>query len=59
MVSGSDVGDVMNTRPVEGVSVVSENDLAGGKVIAKPKVVKEPVTLAKTDTIEEGIRMEL
>ena len=55
IVSGSDVVGVMYTRPMEGVSMLSENDLAGGKVIAKPEVVKEPVTSAKTDTIEEEV----
>ena len=55
IVSGSDVVGVMNTRPVEGVSTLSENDSVGGKVIAEPEVVKEPVTSAKTDAIEEEV----
>ena len=53
IVSGSDVVGVMNTRPVEGVSTLSENDSAAGKVIAEPEVVKEPVTSAKTNMTEE------
>ena len=53
IVSGSVVVGVMETLPVKGVSMLSENDLAGGKVIAKPEVVKEPVTSAKTNMTEE------
>ena len=45
----------MSTRPVEGVSMLSKKFSAGGKMIAKPEVVKEPVTSAKTDTIEEEV----
>ena len=53
IVSGSDMVGVMSTRPVEGVSMLSENDSAGGKVIAKPEVVKKQVTSAKTNMTEE------
>ena len=55
IVSGSDVVGVMNTRPVNGVSIISVKDVAGGKVIAEPKVVMEPVTSAETDKFEEEV----
>ena len=54
-VSGSDPVGVKSTRPVGSVSMLSENDLAGGKVIAELEVVKEPVTSAKTDTMEKEL----
>ena len=55
VVSGSVVVGVLNTLPVKGVSMLLENDLARGKVIAKPDVVMEPVTSAETDKFEEEI----
>ena len=55
IVSGSDVVGVMNTRPVEGVSVLLGNDLPRGKVIAEPDVVMGPVKSAETDKIEEEV----
>ena len=55
VVSGSVVVGVLNTLPVKGVSMLSGNDLARGKVIAEPDVVMEPVTSAETDKIEEEI----
>ena len=55
VVSGSVVVGVLNTLPVKGVSMLLGNDLARGKVIAEPDVVKEPVTSAETDKFEEEI----
>ena len=55
IVSGSVVVGVMKTQPAQSVSMLLENDLAGGKVIAEPKVVMEPVTSAETEKIEEEI----
>ena len=55
VVSGSVVVGVLNTLPVKGVSMLLGNDLAGGKVIAEPDVVMEPVTSAETDKFEEEI----
>ena len=55
IVSGSVVVGVMETLPAKGVSMLLGNDLAGGKVIAEPKVVMEPVTSAETEKIEEEI----
>ena len=55
IVSGSVVVGVMGTLPAKGVSMLLGNDLAGGKVIAEPKVVMEPVTSAETEKIEEEI----
>ena len=55
IVSGSVVVGEMKTQPAKGVSMLLENDLAGGKVIAEPKVVMEPVTSAETEKIEEEI----
>ena len=59
IVSGSDVVGATNTRPVEGVSMLSKNYLAGGEVIAEPKVVMEPVMPAETNTFEEEIPSEI
>ena len=55
VVSGSVVVGVLNTLPVKGVSMLLGNDLAGGKVIAEPDVVMEPVTSAENDKFEEEI----
>ena len=55
VVSGSVVVGVLNTLPVKGVSMLLGNDLAGGKVIAEPDVVMEPVTSEETDKFEEEI----
>ena len=56
VVSGSVVVGVLNTLPVKGVSMLLGNDLAGGKVIAEPDVVMEPVTsAAENDKFEEEI----
>ena len=55
IVSGSVVVGVMETLPAKGVSMLLGNDLAGGKVIAEPKIVMEPFTSAETEKIEEEI----
>ena len=54
-VSGSVVVGVMETLPAKGLYMLLGNDLAGGRVIAEPKVVMEPLTSTETVKIEEEI----
>ena len=47
---------VVGTRPtIKGVSLLLGNDLAGGKVVADPKVTSKPITLVSTEKLEEVI----
>ena len=55
LVSGCVVVGVRPSLPVEGVSLLLGNDLAGGRVIADPKVTSKPVTLVSTEKLEEVI----
>ena len=57
IVSGSVVVGVMETLPAKGVSMLLGNDLAGGKVIAEPKVVMEPVTSAETEKLKRRFQV--
>ena len=43
------------TLPIKGVSLLLGNDLAGGKVVADPKVTSKPITLVSTEKLEEVI----
>ena len=43
------------TLPIKEVSLLLGNDLAGGQVIADPKVTSMPVTLVSTEKLEEVI----
>ena len=43
------------TLPTKGVSLLLENDLAGGKVVADPKVTSKPITLVSTEKLQEVI----
>ena len=55
LVSGSVVVGTRPTLPIEGVSLLLGNDLAGGRVIADPKVSSRPVTSISTEKLEEVI----
>ena len=46
---------MVGTRPIKGVSLLLGNDLAGGKVVADPKVTSKPITLVSTEKLEEVI----
>ena len=43
----------LHTLPIKGVSLLLGNDLAGGKVVADPKVTSKPITLVSTEKLEE------
>ena len=56
LVTGSVVVGTRPTLPIKGVSLLLGNDLAGGKVVADPKVTSKPITLVSTEKLEEVIR---
>ena len=55
LVTGSVVVGTRPTLPIKGVSLLWGNDLAGGKVVADPKVTSKPITLVSTEKLEEVI----
>ena len=55
LVTGSVVMGTRPTLPIKGVSLFLGNDLAGGKVVADPKVTSKPITLVNTERLEEVI----
>ena len=55
LVTGSVVVGTRLTLPIKGVSLLLGNDLAGGKVVANPKVTSKPITLVNTEKLEEVI----
>ena len=55
LVTGSVVVGTRPTLPIKGVSLLLGNDLAGGKVVADPKVTSKPITLVSTEKLEEVI----
>ena len=55
LVTGSVVVGTRPTLPIKGVSLLLGNDLAGGKVVADPKVTPKLVTLVSTEKLEEVI----
>ena len=55
LVTGSVVVGTRPTLPIKGVSLLLGNDLAGGKVVADPKVTSKPITSVSTEKLEEVI----
>ena len=55
LVTGSVVVGTRPILPIKGVSLLLGNDLAGGKVVADPKVTSKPITLVSTEKLEEVI----
>ena len=55
LVTGSVVVGTRPTLPIKGVSLLLRNDLAGGKVVADPKVASKLITLVRTKKLEEVI----
>ena len=55
LVSGQVVVGIRPTLPVKGVALLLGNDLAGGRVIADPKVTSQPVTVMSTEKLNEDI----
>ena len=55
LVTGSVVLGTRPTLPIKGVSLLLGNDLAGGKVVADPKVTSKPITLVSTEKLEEVV----
>ena len=55
LVTGSVVVGSRPTLPIKGVSLLLGNDLAGGKVVADPKVTSKLITLICTEKLEEVI----
>ena len=55
LVTGSVVVGTRPTLPIKGISLLLGNDLAGGKVVADPKVTSKPITLVSTEKLEEVI----
>ena len=53
LISGSVVVGTRPTLPIKGVALLLGNDLAGGRVIANPKVTYKPVTLENVEKLEE------
>ena len=43
------------TLPIKGVSLLLGNDLAGGKVVADPKITSKLITLFSTEKLGEVI----
>ena len=43
------------TLPIKRLPLLLVNDLAGGKVVADPKVISKPITLVSTDKLKEVI----
>ena len=55
LVIGSVVVDTRPTLPIKRVSLLLRNDLAGGKVVADPKVTSKPITLVSNKKLKEVI----
>ena len=55
LVTDSVVVGTRPTLPIKGVSLLLGNDLAGGRVVADPKVTSKPATLVSTEKLEEAI----
>ena len=55
LVTGSVVVGTRPTLHIKGVSLLLGNDLAGGKVVADPKVTSKPITLVSTEKLQEVI----
>ena len=55
LVIGSIVAGTRPTLPINGVSLLLGNDLAGGKVVADPKVICKPITLVSIQKLGEVI----
>ena len=55
LVTGSVVVGTRPTLPSKGVSLLVGNDLAGGKVVADPKVTSKPITLVSTEMLLDVI----
>ena len=53
LVTGSVVVGTRPTLPIKDVSLLLENDLAGGKVAADPKVTSKLITLVSIEKLEE------
>ena len=53
VVTGSVVVGTRPTLHIKGVPLLLGNDLAGGKVVADPKVTSKPITLVSTEKLEE------
>ena len=53
LISGPVVVGTRPTLPIKGVALLLGNDLAGGRVIANPKVTSKPVTLENVEKLEE------
>ena len=55
LVTGSVVVGTRPTLIIKEISLFLGNDLAGGKVVADPKVTSKPITLVSTEKLEEVI----
>ena len=55
LVTGAVVVGTRPTLPIKGVYLLLGNDLAGGNVVADPKVTSTPITLVSTERLEEVI----
>ena len=55
LVTGSVVVGTRPTLLIKGLSLLLGNDLAGGKVVADPKITSTPITLVSTEKLEEVI----
>ena len=53
LISGPVVVGTRPTLPIKGVALLLGNNLAGGRVIANPKVTSKPVTLENVEKLEE------
>ena len=51
LVTGSVVVGTRPTLPIKGVSLLLGHVLAGGKVVADPKVTSKPITLVSTEKL--------
>ena len=52
LVTGSVAVGTRPTLSIKGVSLLLGNDLAGGKVVADPKVTSKPIILVSTEKLE-------
>ena len=55
LVTGSVAMGTRPTLPIKRVSFLLGNNLAGGKVVADPKITSKPITLVTTEKLEEII----
>jgi hypothetical protein len=55
IVSGAVSVSVRKARPVKSVSLLLGNELAGGQVVALPKVVPQSVTISVNELVNEDI----